>query len=189
MAPISGPDLILDVIQARSTEASSGVSPKSDVRARAVQQVADAPEGAFEQIVRDAAAGTEARRDAGLAEAMPSPSSSTVPSPSVGASGSRAVRPAQTPEAMLQGLLLKSVVEVMLPKEGGSFFGDGTAGSVWRSMLAQHVADELNEKIDLRLIPKAGPARPEAPGGEGRAGLKEHAPAAIAAQKPRVREI
>jgi hypothetical protein len=40
----------------------------------------------------------------------------------------------------LETLLLQQMIEAMLPKEGDSAFGKGTAGSVWRSMLAEHVA-------------------------------------------------
>lgn len=42
-----------------------------------------------------------------------------------------------------EALVLKSFVESMLPKESSALFGEGSAGRVWRSMLAEGLADEL----------------------------------------------
>lgn len=40
-------------------------------------------------------------------------------------------------------LLLKQVVECILPKGSGELYGGGTGASVWRSMLADGIAKEL----------------------------------------------
>ena len=175
MEPINGPDLILEVIRARPNEASNRATPSSDVRASVVNQGPDAQEVAFVQVVQKVAASSAAEADVRSADPTAPPLAGMMPR--------RASEQAQTPEAMLQGLLLKSVVEVMLPKEGGSFFGDGTAGSVWRSMLAQHVADQLNQKLDLQLVLQASERRPE-PIGEQDSSRSQ----GIADVKPRVRE-
>ncbi|MEW5422255.1 rod-binding protein [Amorphus sp. 3PC139-8] len=42
-----------------------------------------------------------------------------------------------------EAMALTSFVETMLPGDAESVFGSGTAGNVWRSMLAQHIADEV----------------------------------------------
>ncbi|KUO58520.1 MAG: hypothetical protein APF80_01850 [Alphaproteobacteria bacterium BRH_c36] len=59
---------------------------------------------------------------------------------------------AQGAEVMLQGLLLQSVLEVMLSKQGESLTGQGTAGRMWRSMLAEHIAKEVGPALDLQLF-------------------------------------
>ncbi|MBU1211191.1 MAG: hypothetical protein KJ587_07955 [Alphaproteobacteria bacterium] len=60
---------------------------------------------------------------------------------------------AQSAQVMLQGLLLQSVLEVMLSKQGESLTGKGTAGRMWRSMLAEHIAKEVGPALDLQLFP------------------------------------
>ena len=42
-----------------------------------------------------------------------------------------------------EGFVLRSFVESMLPSTDSTYFGKGTAGSVWRSMLAEQIGDEL----------------------------------------------
>lgn len=52
----------------------------------------------------------------------------------------------------LETLVAKMMVETMLPKEGESTFGKGTAGGVWRSMLADRLASELTRGKGLGLM-------------------------------------
>lgn len=42
-----------------------------------------------------------------------------------------------------EAFVLQSFVEALLPDEASAFFGTGTAGAFWKSMLAEHVAREL----------------------------------------------
>lgn len=42
-----------------------------------------------------------------------------------------------------EAFVLQSFVEALLPNEASAFFGTGTAGAFWKSMLAEHVAREL----------------------------------------------
>lgn len=58
----------------------------------------------------------------------------------------------QDGEQLLQRLLLNTVVETILPKDVTSFTGSGTAGNVWRSMLAENIAEELSKSMDLKLL-------------------------------------
>jgi len=44
------------------------------------------------------------------------------------------------------------MVETMLPKEGDATFGKGTAGGVWRSMLADKLAAELTRGKGLGIM-------------------------------------
>ncbi len=51
----------------------------------------------------------------------------------------------------LEELVLQRLVEVMLPKEDSGVFGGGTAGDVWRSMLAEQLAKQIGKSVDLGL--------------------------------------
>lgn len=42
-----------------------------------------------------------------------------------------------------ESFVLQSFIEPMLPKEDSSFFGEGTAGSIWKSMLAERIGAEM----------------------------------------------
>lgn len=53
----------------------------------------------------------------------------------------------------LESVLLQSVVATMLP-EDSEFFGEGSAGEIWRSMLAEELGDTLSKRMDLNIMPK-----------------------------------
>lgn len=60
-------------------------------------------------------------------------------------------RPDPRTEAVkgLERLVLQNLVESMLPKETSTLFGRGTAGDVWRSMLAEQLAAQIGAVVDL----------------------------------------
>jgi peptidoglycan hydrolase FlgJ len=51
----------------------------------------------------------------------------------------------------LEQLVLKNLVENMLPNESAGFFGSGTAADIWRSMLADQLATEMGHSVDLGI--------------------------------------
>lgn len=59
----------------------------------------------------------------------------------------------------LEQLVLKNLVQCMIPKESGAFFGAGTAGDIWRSLLADQLAAQAGETVDLGIAhrPMASP--------------------------------
>jgi flagellar protein FlgJ len=61
----------------------------------------------------------------------------------------------------LEQLVLQNLVATMLPKDSSSIFGHGTAGDIWRSMLADQLAGEIGRTLSLgltdRILP--GPAQ------------------------------
>ena len=59
----------------------------------------------------------------------------------------------------VEELVLQKLVETMLPKEDSGVFGNGTAGDVWRSMLAEQLAKQIGKSIDLGLMKSASAAR------------------------------
>ncbi|KQT45163.1 hypothetical protein ASG43_12785 [Aureimonas sp. Leaf454] len=48
-----------------------------------------------------------------------------------------------SPEKQFESFMLRSFVEEMLPSENSAFFGDGTAGNIWKSMLAERIGEEM----------------------------------------------
>ena len=58
-----------------------------------------------------------------------------------------------------EALVLQNLVETMLP-DNEEFFGEGTAGMVWKSMMAQQLGSDLAKKVDLGIAkpPKMHPA-------------------------------
>jgi hypothetical protein len=52
----------------------------------------------------------------------------------------------------LETLIAKMLIETMLPKEGPATYGQGTAGGVWRSMLADRLADDLTRGKGLSIL-------------------------------------
>ncbi|MHB8883488.1 MAG: rod-binding protein [Methylovirgula sp.] len=53
----------------------------------------------------------------------------------------------------LEALLLQNLVETMLPKSA-DLFGKGSAGDIWRSMLARELGTDLSTKVDLGVEPR-----------------------------------
>ena len=49
-------------------------------------------------------------------------------------------------------VVLKSFVEAMLPKHATSVYGRGTAGDIWRSYLAEHIANELGHSGKIKIL-------------------------------------
>jgi Rod binding domain-containing protein len=43
-----------------------------------------------------------------------------------------------------ESFVLQSFIETMLPKNAESVFGKGTAGGIWKSMLAEKLADQIS---------------------------------------------
>lgn len=69
---------------------------------------------------------------------------------------------------------MQSFISEMLPKNATNVFGSGTAGEVWRSMLAEKLAAEIAKSGRLGIAervaagaPHAAPAAPSAPAASG----------------------
>lgn len=62
----------------------------------------------------------------------------------------------------VEELVLQRLVEAMLPKEDSGLFGGGTAGDVWRSMLAEQLAKQIGKSVDLGLVKTTVGAHPVA---------------------------
>jgi peptidoglycan hydrolase FlgJ len=68
------------------------------------------------------------------------------------------------PEQAFESFVLRSFIEEMLPKENTAVFGSGTAGNIWRSMLAERIADEMAAGGGIgiaKTISRDAPAKPD----------------------------
>ncbi|NJO23058.1 MAG: hypothetical protein HC868_09035 [Sphingomonadales bacterium] len=63
-----------------------------------------------------------------------------------------------------ESFILQSFIENMLPKNAESVFGKGTAGGVWKSMMAEKLADQISRSGGIGIARKlAGPQVSSAP--------------------------
>ncbi|ACB97143.1 rod-binding protein [Beijerinckia indica] len=51
----------------------------------------------------------------------------------------------------LETVLLRNFVEAMLPKNTEDVFGHGTAGNIWKSMMADQLSKEIGKRLDLGI--------------------------------------
>ena len=75
----------------------------------------------------------------------------------------------RTPDAYtkFEAFLIQTFVESMMPSDAPDVFGSGTAGKVWKSMLAEHLADEMAKSTSFGIadrIAKRRPGKAAAPG-------------------------
>jgi Rod binding domain-containing protein len=86
---------------------------------------------------------------------------------------------AKSAEAFRQfeSFVLQSFIENMLPKNAESVFGKGTAGSVWRSMMAEKIADQISRSGGVGIAERiaAGPSTLSSPA----SGTEQSAPVAL----------
>jgi Rod binding domain-containing protein len=58
----------------------------------------------------------------------------------------------------------------MLPKQSEDLFGKGTAGTVWRSMMAEQLGNQLAQGKGIGIAKQLAAAHPAAPADSGKAG-------------------
>lgn len=127
VAPV--PDLIVDVMAA-----ADPVSQR--IAASKLERLGAAAEGNF-------AASVDQKIDqAGLDR-----SAASAPSDAASADGhAPMIRPAASGPAAyrkFEAFVLQMFIESMLPHDATDVYGKGTAGSVWRSMLAEQIGNEM----------------------------------------------
>jgi flagellar protein FlgJ len=64
--------------------------------------------------------------------------------------------------AQLEAFVLQSFIQTMLPKNSQSFFGKGTAGEVWKSMLAEKLGAQIASSNQVGLAKRLAAGRSEA---------------------------
>ncbi len=143
MSIFPGNDLIVDVARAADPA-------KRDMATRRLAALSQGAEfAALVQRPAPAANGPAAHRAHGGAAAL-----GPVSSPQgrlVSTAATQRVSPAASPIKQFEAFVLQSFIELMLPKESESLFGQGVAGGVWRSMMAEQMATRIAEAGGLGL--------------------------------------
>lgn len=86
---------------------------------------------------------------------------SLAPAPSSQAQNAKKTEAGQQFEA----LYLRQMLEEWMPKDSESLFGEGTAGTVWRSMMVDSLATTLSKSGSIGIAPMI--FKPEPDGSKG----------------------
>ncbi len=69
-----------------------------------------------------------------------------VKAPAILAGSSMPAKPPTDVATKFEGMVLQSFIETMLPKDSENTFGSGLSGDVWKSMLAEKIANVVAER-------------------------------------------
>jgi peptidoglycan hydrolase FlgJ len=91
-------------------------------------------------------------------ETIPSNALGQLPASPPAATAGRAAKPPDA-FAQLESFVLQSFIQTMLPKNSQSFFGKGTAGEVWKSMLAEKLGAQIASSNQIGLAKRLAAGR------------------------------
>jgi flagellar protein FlgJ len=94
-------------------------------------------------------------------ETITSDAQGQLPAPPPAATASRVAKPPDA-FAQLEAFVLQSFIQTMLPKDSQSFFGKGTAGEVWKSMLAEKLGAQIASSNQVGLAKRLAAGRTNA---------------------------
>lgn len=151
------PDLVLDVLDAADPVAQRAATAKLDALKSS---------GADFAATMDAEASKAAAADqsaANVAEAQ----SGVVNGPPV-----QVIKKPGPDEVYrkFEAFILQTFVETMLPKESEEVFGKGTAGGIWKSMLAEQLGAQLAKGKGIGIAKQLASAHPAGPDVTGKSG-------------------
>lgn len=130
----SGSDILLGVARAARPADAKAAAQRLAERSAVAEEAKELRGLALAASVFDSvAAGSQ---DAAFASAAPV-RTLTAPASRVAASSSPAA-----PYAKFEAFVLQMFIEAMLPDDAEAVFGSGTAGNVWKSFMAEALADE-----------------------------------------------
>ena len=69
-----------------------------------------------------------------------------------------------------EAFILQTFVETMLPKESEEVFGKGTAGGIWKSMLAEQLGAQLAKGKGIGIAKQLAASHPAGPEAAGKSG-------------------
>jgi len=155
------PDVILDVLEAADPVTQRVAAAKLD---------ALKPSGADFGVTLDSQAGKT-----GAASAADSQSARTAQAESASPNTAAEARVIKAPASgevhrKFEAFVLQVFVENMLPKQTEELFGKGTAGSVWRSMLAEQLGNQLAQGKGIGIARQLAGAHPPPRGDSGKIG-------------------
>ncbi|WP_407117681.1 rod-binding protein [Bradyrhizobium sp. LMG 9283] len=152
------PDLVLDVLEAADPVTQRAAAAKLD---------------ALKSSDADFAATMDA--EVGKAAAAVDQSAANVVEAQSGAVNGAPVQVIKAPASgevyrKFEAFILQTFVEAMLPKESEEIFGKGTAGGVWKSMLAEQLGNQLAKGKGIGIAKQLAGAHPAGPDAAGKAG-------------------
>lgn len=157
------PDVVLDVLEAADPATQRAATAKLDALKPPDAGFAATMDGE----VSKAAATARTAADRSTASAAPSEPAS--PSTAAPVQVIRASSPTDV-YRKFEAFVLQVFVETMLPKQSEDLFGKGTAGTVWRSMMAEQLGNQLAAGKGIGIAKQLAAAHPAAPGDSGKAG-------------------
>lgn len=146
------PDLVLDVLEAADPVAQRAATAKLDALKSS---------GADFAATMDAEVGRAKAAAAGQSAAQVAETQSTaVNGPPV-----QVIKKPGPDEVYrkFEAFILQTFVETMLPKESEEVFGKGTAGGVWKSMLAEQLGAQLAKGKGIGIAKQLASAHPAGP--------------------------
>lgn len=151
------PDLVLDVMEAADP---------------VTQRTATAKLDALKSSDADFAAAMDA--EAGKAAAAADQPAAKVTEAQSGLVNGPPVQVIKKPGAdevyrKFEAFVLQTFVETMLPKESEEVFGKGTAGGIWKSMLAEQLGNQLAKGKGIGIAKELASAHPAGPDVTGKA--------------------
>ncbi|RVU20267.1 rod-binding protein [Methylobacterium oryzihabitans] len=102
----------------------------------------------------------DAIREAGLSTHMPSDARGTLTTLQNGAATAGPGAKAGGPYKQFEAFVLQNFIESMLPKNATAVFGKGTAGSYWKSMMAEQVSGQITRAGGLGIARILAAGRP-----------------------------
>lgn len=152
------PDLVLDVLEAADPVTQRAATAKLD---------------ALKSSDADFAATMDAEAGKAAAGAgQPAAKAAEVQSDALNGEPVRVIKAPASGEVYrkFEAFILQTFVETMLPKESEEVFGKGTAGGVWKSMLAEQLGNQLAKGKGIGIAERLAVAHPPAPSTPGKAG-------------------
>ncbi|WP_321503969.1 rod-binding protein [Breoghania sp.] len=125
-------DLVLDVARAADPEKLKAAANR--LKAIAQSSALDAPDfdNTFDTVTNDLAAG--GTRPHHAADVTPIRTSLRAKA---------AMAASLSPARQFEALILQQFIEVMLPQDAETVFGEGTAGDIWKSMMAEQISKQV----------------------------------------------
>jgi Rod binding domain-containing protein len=151
------PDLVLDVLDAADPVTQRAATAKLD---------------ALKSSDADFAATMEAEAGKAAAAKQPATKASEASSDAVNRAPVRMIKAPASGEVYrkFEAFILQTFVETMLPKDSEQIFGKGTAGGVWKSMLAEQLGSQLAKGNGIGIARQLAAANAAGPNEAGKAG-------------------
>jgi hypothetical protein len=140
-------DIVLDVARAADPE-------RFKVAAARLAKLAETNAPAFDDALAEAAGDTKPAASAASTFDAPVATTPVIRKPPAGAGDAY---------RGFEAMALTTFIQSAMPDDAGSYFGSGTAGSVWKSMLAQQIAEQMAKRGWRNAAASASPMPSPAP--------------------------